>query len=75
MRRFGLGVGRKSDGEVELGQAEGKAEGTGSVGTGGVDVGGKASQVQIDAVITDVTIIDESANPGCDEASVLVDSY
>ena len=34
----------------------------------------KLATMQIDAVITDVTS-EESANPGCEEESVLVDSY
>ena len=34
----------------------------------------KLAKMQIDAVITDVTS-EESANPGCEEESVLVDSH
>ena len=34
----------------------------------------KLAKMQIDAVITHVTS-EESANPGCEEESVLVDSY
>ena len=45
-------------------------------GTCGVDVmlEEKLAKMQIDAVITDVTS-EESANPGCEEENVLVESH